>query len=163
MLVTMALLLSTAGTADARDRKTISGDATPSDCNDGEGVGAIYLTGDLNGCLIFFPTDFSCVEMNGFALYEEEGREVFRGTYEGRNGKFRTRYTLAATYTQGACEDFEAGGFPYEKQLTGGCDHKIFGMKGAFKGRKGLITFHDIIPNPGTSGASNFFYSGYLR
>ncbi len=163
LLAVMAMLVGFTSPADARPRVEISGNATPSDCNDGEGVGAIELTGDLQGCLVFFPTSFTCAEYNGFALYEEAGRETFRGTYDGRRGKFKTQYTLAATYTSGSCAEFEAGGFPYLNQLTGGCDHTIHGKLGAFKGRRGFIQFFDIIPDPGTSGASNFYYAGWLR
>lgn len=149
-------------------RTTISGDAVPSLCNDGAGVGAIELTGDLEGCLIFFPTAAECTELNGFALYEERGKEEFIGSYQGEDGTFRTRYTLAATYAEGSCAAIDAAlageaDFPFDKQLTGGCDHRIKGKTGAFKGLNGLITFHDIIPEPGVSGASNFFYEGYLR
>ncbi len=152
--------------AEAQGEPTaISGDAVPSDCNNGKGLGAIELTGDLEGCLIFFPKTAECTEYNGFALYEEAGVERFIGSYNGEAGKFRTKYTLAGTYAQGACADFEAEDYGtfFSKQLTGGCDHYIKGKTGAFKGMKGLITFHDVIPTPGTSGASNFFYTGYLK
>lgn len=47
-------------------------------------------------------------------------------------------------------------------QLTGGCDHRVIGTSGAFKGMRGLITFFDVIPDPGESGASNFLYRGRL-
>ncbi|MGI9606505.1 MAG: hypothetical protein ACR2P0_10245 [Acidimicrobiales bacterium] len=160
-VLTMLLSLMTPVGA-AQERTTVSGDAVPSTCNNGVGAGAIALTGDLEGCLIFFPGSFECTELNGFALYEERGREVFVGKYDGQRGRFRTKYTLAATYTAGSCAEFDTGGFPFLNQLTGGCDHHIVGKRGVFKGMRGLLTFHDVIPEPGVSGASNFLYSGYL-
>lgn len=141
---------------------TVSGNATPSACGGDRGAGAIRLTGDLQGCLIFFPGRFRCTELNGFALYEEWGRELFVGRYNGERGRFRTKYDLTATYTAGSCAEFNDGGFPFLNQLTGGCNHRIVGKRGVFEGMRGLITFHDIIPSPGQSGASNFYYSGYL-
>ncbi|MEM9467073.1 MAG: hypothetical protein AAGA90_17000 [Actinomycetota bacterium] len=166
--IAVAVLLGMLAPASAGRKIDISGDAVPSLCNDGEGVGAIELTGDLDGCLTFFPKRASCTEYNGFALYEERGRETFVGTFRGEEGTFRTRYTLAATYTAGSCVAIDAalageGDFPFERQLTGGCDHQIIGKRGAFDDLDGLITFYDVIPEPGVSGASNYFYSGYLR
>ncbi len=167
VLFLAAMLIPAPAEAQSNQSKgtPISGNATPSACNNGQGLGAIELTGDLAGCLIFFPKTSNCTEYNGFALYEETGVERFIGTYDGKAGKFRTKYTLAGTYAQGACDDFAAEDYAtfFSKQLTGGCDHAIKGKTGVFKGMKGLITFHDIIPNPGTSGASNFFYEGYLK
>lgn len=164
MFLFAAILLPAPAGAQS-NRTPISGDAAPSTCNNGKGVGAIELVGDLEGCLIFFVDTGVCTELNGFALYEETGRELFIGEYEGEKGRFRTKYTLAGTYAQGACADFDAADYDsfFSKQLTGGCDHKIKGKQGVFKGMKGLIVFHDIIPEPGVSGASNFFYSGYLK
>lgn len=161
----LAALMLPAPAEAQSDRALISGNATPSDCNNGKGIAAIELTGDLEGCLIFFIEEATCTEYNGFALYEESGRELFKGSYDGEKGRFRTKYTLAGTYAQGACADFEAEDYPtfFSKQLTGGCNHKIKGKAGVFKGMKGLLVFHDIIPEPGVSGASNFFYTGYLK
>lgn len=147
---------------DRAETVQVSGNAVPSECNDGRGAGAIELTGDLEGCLTFFPKDFTCEELNGFALYNERGREVFEGSLNGESGKFRTKYTLEATYTQGSCAAFDAGGFPFLNQLTGGCDHFVKGRNGVFDDARGLITFHDVIPEPGVSGASNFLYSGHI-
>ena len=169
LVVAVAVMFGVLSPASAGRTKTeISGNAVPSLCNDGQGVGAIELTGDLEGCLTFFPKKATCTELNGFALYEERGRETFVGSFQGEDGEFRTRYTLAATYAEGSCEAIDAalageGDFPFDKQLTGGCDHYVFGKTGAFAGMRGLITFYDIIPDPGVSGASNFFYSGHLR
>lgn len=143
-------------------RVTISGDSTPSDCNDGAGAGAIYLTGDIEGCLTFFPTRYTCDELNGFDRYREWGRETFEGSLDGEPGTFGTKYDLEATYASGFCDAVEAGGFPFELQLTGGCNHYIKGKTGAFKRARGLITFFDVIPDPGESGASNYLWAGYL-
>ena len=154
------------GTANAKAKKVkISGDAVLSDCNNGKGDGALELSGDLEGCWIFFVKSSSCEELNGFALYNESGRETFVGSFQGEEGKFRTRYTLQATFAQGACADIEDGDYDtfFSKQLTGGCDHKVRGKTGVFKAMKGNITYHDIIPEPGVSGASNYFYQGYLK
>ena len=145
------------------ERITVSGNSVPSDCNDGEGAGAIALTGDLEGCLTFFPKRFTCDELNGFARYRESGTESFEGTLHGEPGRFSTSYTLEATYESGSCAEFEAGGFPFLSQLTGGCDHYVRGRSGAFRGASGLITFFDVIPDPGSSGASNFLYAGTLK
>jgi len=166
----LVMLASAASPADAEhgngggDAMRISGDAVPSDCNDGRGAGALELfNGNLEGCLTFFPKAYTCEELNGFALYNEEGRERFRGTLDGKRGTFTTTYTIEATYTAGSCAEFDAGGFPFMNQLTGGCDHYVKGRRGVFRGATGLINFHDVIPEPGVSGASNFLYSGYLN
>ncbi len=163
LVLALAVVVPLASPAGAQGRTIVSGDAVPSECNNGRGAGAIELTGDFEGCLTFFPKRFNCVEMNGFARYREAGREVFRGMYNGERGRFVTRYTLQATYTSGSCAEFEAGGFPFLNQLTGGCDHRIIGKRGAFAELQGLIQFFDIIPEPGVSGASNFFYAGHVR
>lgn len=145
---------------EAAPKTTISGNATLSAC----GGGGLALTGDLRGCLNFFPARMECEAMNGFDRYREWGREVFTGRYLGERGKFRTKYFIEATYLAGTCADAEATGeFNFEGQLTGGCDHYITGRRGVFKGMRGLITFFDVIPDPGVSGASNFYYAGYLR
>lgn len=142
---------------------TLSGNSKPSTCNRGKGAGAIRLTGDLKGCLTFFPQDYTCDELNGFDRYQETGREVFVGSLLGERGRFRTNYTLEATYAPGFCRAVEAGEFPFELQLTGGCDHHVKGKTGAFEGVKGLIRFFDVIPDPGESGASNFLYAANLE
>ncbi|MGI9657523.1 MAG: hypothetical protein ACR2OD_01340 [Gaiellaceae bacterium] len=164
-----AAFLVLSGTAEAassgksKNEKThISGNSTPSDCNDGKGAGALLLTGDLEGCLTFFPKRFTCDELNGFAKYTEWGREKFQGTLNGKSGKFRTKYKVVATYKQGSCQAFNDGGFPFEGQITGGCKHKVIGKTGAFRGYKGLITFYDEIPVVG-EGATNFLYDGYVK
>ena len=142
---------------------TVSGDSVPSDCNNGEGAGAILLSGDVEGCLTFFPEDFSCDELIGFDRYRESGTESFVGSLNGEAGEFTTTYVLEATYASGFCDAVAAGGFPFELQITGGCDHTVTGVSGSFVGVSGLITFFDVIPVPGVSGASNFLYAGELE
>lgn len=154
--------------AGAQERTVITGTANPSDCNNGKGLGALAFSGDLEGCLTFFPTEYTCTEGNGFALYEEKGKEIFIGTYQGERGKFRTRYTLAATYLADSCALIDAailegGDFPFDRQMTGGCDHKILGRKGAFSGMRGNFNIFDVIPEPGVSGATTFHWAGWLQ
>ena len=163
MIVAFSTPVSAQAEASPAQHVTVSGDSEPSDCNNGRGAGAIALTGDLEGCLIFFPGDFTCDELNGFDRVRESGRELFIGSLFGERGKFRTHYDLEATYAAGFCDAVEAGGFPFEMQLTGGCDHYVRGRTGAFRGMKGLITFFDVVPVPGESGASNFLYAGELK
>lgn len=161
--VVAVVLVVVAGPVDAAARRTISGDSVPSDCSAGVGVGSIALSGDLDGCLTFFVDDYRCDELNGFDRYREWGTEHFAGTFWGESGEFTTTYTLEATYAEGFCDAVDAGGFPFELQLTGGCDHRITGTSGVFDGVSGLITFFDVIPDPGSSGASNYLYAGYLQ
>ena len=149
-------------------RTNISGNATPAGPTDcpARGAGAIVLTGDLAGCLIFFPRGAKCEELDGFVRYREWGREVFIGTYDGERGRFRTRYNIDATYSQNACADVEKEDFDtfFGKQLTGGCEHRIKAGtgQGVFEGVGGVINFFDVIPTaPGY--ASNFYYAGVLR
>ena len=126
------------------------------------------MTGDLEGCLTIFPKSFKCKSLNGFDKYIERGREVFDGTLDGREGRFKTKYKVVGIYAQGFCEklndddpsnDAEA----FNMQLAGGCDHKVIGKSGVFEDADGLITFLDVIPRPlEFSGASNFHYFGYI-
>ena len=149
---------------ESKNRMKISGN-TPSMCNGDMGAGAIELTGDLEGCLTFFPKNATCKEFNGFAKYTEWGVERFDGNLKGKDGTFRTKYLIVATYKAGSCEAInsgEADKFPFGDQITGGCKHRVFGRTGPFKGYRGLITFHDQIPEVGM-GATNFLYEGYLK
>ncbi len=88
LTATALLMLATTASAGANGKRTtVSGDSTFSvdGCNNGKGAGAIELTGDLVGCLTFFPKRFTCQELNGFALYKEWGREKFNGTWKGKS------------------------------------------------------------------------------
>ena len=167
-LLMLAATASAAGESTngkSKKRINISGDSTPSTCNDGMGAGALDLTGDLEGCLTFFPKNGTCKELNGFAKYVEWGIERFDGNLKGNDGTFRTKYVVVATYKEGSCGAINSGNadeFPFGDQITGGCKHRVFGRTGAFKGYRGLITFHDQIPEVGM-GATNFLYEGYLK
>ena len=102
-----------------------------------------------------------CDELNGFARYAEWGTERFVGKLRSASGQFTTTYKVVATYSQGSCKEFNEGGFPFMKQINGGCQHNVRGRTGAFKGYGGLITFFDVI-KPG-EGATNYLYAGYLE
>lgn len=90
------------------------------------------------------------------------GREVFVDKLRRKRGEFRTSYKIVTTYKAGSCVAFNDGGFPFEDQIPGGCNHKVKGRTGAFRGANGPITFYDQIPVVGKD-ATNFFYSGYLK
>ena len=65
------------------------------------------MTGDLKGCLSIFVQGFTCKERNDFDHYTERGREVFVGTWRGKNGRFVTDYTVKAAYAKGFCESLD--------------------------------------------------------
>lgn len=153
LLILFLLLALPAIAGTAQDGHTqISGDSVLSDCGDF----ALEMTGDLNGCLEIFPERFTCEELNGFAVYREWGEELFRDN-DGVSS-FSTKYDLEGLYAQGFCDSFD-----FSTQLAGGCSHKVFSGEGKFLGSNGLITFYDIIPVPGASGASNFVYHGDVK
>ncbi len=174
----LALTTFAGGTAladDDEDRMTISGNSTFSDCDEL----ALYLTGDLVGCLSIFPRKFECEDLNGFDRYTERGREHFVGTLHGEWGEFKTRYVVQGVYGAQFCEQLAAvladddptnDADPFALQLAGGCDHKVRGKSGVFEDVDGLIIFYDVIPGIMAGGAgipdqgaSNFLYGGYLR
>ena len=70
---------ATGNGGSAAHTMTISGDSVPSDCSNGEGAGAIFLMGDVEGCLTFFPDSYICDELNGFDRYREWRTEAFVG------------------------------------------------------------------------------------
>ena len=171
-IITGAFLLATlaggstasGGNGNHRGWTAVSGTGVPSGC--GGDAFALELRGDLEGCWAIFPEDFSCEELNGFALYKESGREQFDGTLRGEPGQFITTYTFEAAYAQGFCDSFD-----FLAELAGGCDHHVRGISGSFRGVVGDITFFDIIPGistggmitPGPSGATDFLYVGQLN
>lgn len=162
----MVLVLAIAAPVSAKSnvtRQLVSGDSVPADCNPGEGAGSLYMTGDIDGCLTFYPERYSCDDLNGFERYREWGSESFTGTLNGEAGEFTTTYFLEATYAPGFCDALDEGIFAWELQLTGGCKHRITGTSGSFDGVTGLLTFFDVIPDPGVSGASNFIYAAELK
>lgn len=146
----------------------VSGNSTFSDCGLAGSDVALNMTGDLQGCLSVFVEGFSCTEQDDFDLYFERGREVFVGTWNGKQGSFRTTYTLDGAYAKGFCQSFD-----FSLQLAGGCSHKVDGASGAFRKARGLLTFLDVVANvtgdpvtgaftPGT-GANNFLYFGRIH
>ena len=146
----------------------ISGNSTFSDCGLAGSDLALLMTGDLKGCLSIFVQGFTCKELNGFDHYKERGREVFVGTWRGKNGRFTTDYTVSAAYAKGFCQSFD-----FTLQLSGSCIHNIHGRSGVFADAGGVFTLFDVVTNvtgdpvtgafaPG-SGASNFLYSGRIQ
>ena len=149
---------------------TISGDSAFDEaCIADGGAGALRLEGSLDGCLTFYPTWYKCTPMNGFDLYRERGHELFEGA---DGGSFDTRYTLEATYAEGACDALEAEDFDafFGMQITGGCDHYIVpgSGQGDLRGARGMFTLHDVVPNPADGSntgnfATNFLYHGRAK
>ncbi len=146
----------------------VSGNSTYSDCGIEGSDLALQMTGDLEGCWSVFVEGFTCKELADFDLYSERGREVFIGTMNGKQGKFRTSYTLEGAYAKGFCQSFD-----FSQQLAGGCSHRVFGRSGVFREAEGLIEFLDVVAGvtydpssgafgPGT-GASNFLYFGRIE
>lgn len=133
-------------------RTLVSGTSVFSDCGDF----ALEMTGDLNGCLEIFPEDFTCEELEGFARYREWGEERFLD--DDGVSSFRTKYTVEGVYSQGFCTTFD-----FLTQLAGGCTHKVFHGRGRFQGTNGVLTFNDVIPDPGVSGATSFLYHGDIK
>ena len=145
----------------------VSGNSTASDCGLPGSDWAIALTGDLEGCWSAYIQDFRCKELPDYALYFEEGREVFVGKLRGKQGRFRTAYTVEAAYAKGLCESLD-----FTTEVAGFCKHRVIGGSRAFAGAKGLITFLDVIAgvtgDPVTgefeagTGANNFLYYGRI-
>lgn len=169
-----ALIAVAGGSAALADRKNpgpiiVSGDSTVIDpasndlCEEGAAF-ALLLTGDLEGCWSVFPDELNitCTELDGFALYREPGREVFSGDWnvdgDVLSGEADTTYVFEAVFESGFCSSFA-----FETELSGSCIHYFKGRTGDFRGVTGQISFFDIIPDPGTSGASNFLYTGPLN
>ncbi len=151
------------------DNRTVfvSGNSTLSDCGLKGSDFAILLTGDLKGCWSTFVGDLKCKELEHYDLVFEEGREVFVGTFRGKQGRFRTTYRFEGAYAKGFCQSFNGS-----LEVGGGCKHKIIGGSRVFENAEGLITFIDVITNvtgnPVTgkfkagSGGNNFLYYGRI-
>jgi hypothetical protein len=145
----------------------VSGNSTASDCGLPGSDWAISLTGDLEGCWSSFVQDHKCIELEDYDFYFEKGREVFVGELKGKQGRFRTTYTLEAAYAKGLCQ---SGDFTLE--VGGGCRHTIHGVSGVFGDAEGLIKFIDVIAgvtgDPVTgefqagTGGNNFLYYGRI-
>lgn len=168
-VIAVAVLASgSAALADGGRATFVSGNSTFSDCGIEGSDLALAMTGDLQGCWSVFVEGFSCKELPDFDLYFERGREVFVGTLRGKQGRFRTTYTIEGAYAKGFCQSFDFG-----QQLAGGCDHKVYGKSGVFREAEGLIEFLDVVAGvtydqatgafgPGT-GANNFLYYGHIN
>jgi hypothetical protein len=146
----------------------VSGNSTFSDCGiDGSDL-ALLMTGDLEGCLSIFVRGFTCKELVGFDQYIERGREVFVGTYHGKQGRFTTNYTVNSVYAKGFCQSFD-----FSTELSGSCIHHVQGRSGIFSNAEGVLTLFDVITNvtgdpvTGTftagTGANNFLYAGRIQ
>jgi hypothetical protein len=168
VLAAAVLVSGSAALADGNRGTFVSGNSTYSDCGIEGSDLALAMTGDLEGCWSVFVEGFTCKELADFDLYSERGREVFIGTMNGKQGKFRTTYTLEGAYAKGFCQSFD-----FSQQLAGGCSHRVYGRSGVFKEAEGLIEFLDVVAGvtwdpssgafgPGT-GANNFLYFGRLE
>jgi len=145
----------------------VSGNSTASGCGIPGSDWAISLTGDLEGCWSSYVQGFKCKELQDYDLYFEEGREVFVGKLRGKQGRFRTTYTLEAAFAKPYCQSFDP-----TLQVAGGCKHKVIGGSGVFANAKGVITFLDVVTgvtgDPVTgefqagTGGNNFLYYGRI-
>ena len=108
---------------------------------------ALYLEGDLHGCLYVYVETSDCTPSG---TYIETGREHFIGEYNGEIGSFWTNYRFEAKY-----EDCPA----LMGEIFGRCQHPIVNGsgEGVFEGVSGRIDFKDDIE------AGNFPYRGHLR
>lgn len=151
----------------------VSGNSTFSDCGVSRSDFALLLTGKLKGCLSVFVKNSKCKKLEGFDLYKERGREVFKGKLHGEWGEFETRYTFEAAFAPGYCESLKTDTPLVHLEVGGGCIHEVWGRSGVFKRAEGVITFIDVITGvtgdpisgsyePGFGG-NNFLYSGHLR
>jgi hypothetical protein len=167
-------ILASGSAAQPRSGKdiVISGNSVFSGCGSAGSDFALEMTGDLNGCLSIFVQSFTCEELPDFDHYTERGREVFEGTWRGKDGKFRTEYVVDAAYGTGFCQSLEA--VPdFALELSGSCIHEIDGRSGVFSNADGVYTMFDVITGitgdpvtgqfePG-NGANNFLYYGHIR
>ena len=145
----------------------VSGNSTASDCGLSGSDYALSMTGDLEGCLSGFIQGHKCKKLNDYDLYFEEGREVFKGKFDGKQGGFKTTYTFRGAYAKGFCESFDP-----TLEVGGGCRHPLKGASGVFADAEGLIRFIDVIadvtgdPTTGEfhagTGGNNFVYYGRI-
>ncbi|MCP9236223.1 hypothetical protein [Lewinella sp. JB7] len=112
---------------------------------------SIQLTGDLEGCLYVFVSDYAC---SPSGTYREEGREYFVGTYLGDAGTFWTDYKFEGKY-EGCSPD----GFFLGAEIFGRCQHPIARGSGTgiFTDVRGRLDFKDDVE------AGNFPFRGHLR
>ena len=167
-LATVTMSSGNAALATGDKTFAISGNSTFSDCGAAGSDFALLMTGALKGCLSIFVQGFTCKELNDFDHYTERGREVFVGTWRGKNGRFATDYTVKAAYAKGFCQSLD-----FTLELSGSCIHNIHGRSGVFADAEGVFTLFDVITNvtgdPVTgaftagSGGNNFLYYGRIR
>lgn len=94
----------------------------------------MVLEGDLEGC---WYTSIAHGHLQPNGRYVEVGREVFVGTIKGTAGSFSTVYVFTALY--------DADG----NEVSGGCVHPIVRGYGGLSSASGVITFRDVIGDPG--------------
>lgn len=171
VLASMILAGGSAAFATGHDNNRtviVSGNSTFSACGlDGSDF-ALAMTGDLEGCLSVFVEGFKCKALDDYDLYSERGREVFVGSLRGKQGRFRTSYTVDAAMAKGFCQSFDMS-----LEVAGSCSHKVEGRSGVFKDAEGLLTFFDVVANvtgnPVTgefaagTGSNNFLYFGRIH
>lgn len=111
---------------------------------------ALYLTGDLEGCLYVYVESYDC---SPSGTYHESGQEHFVGTYNEQSGSFWTSYKFEAKYE--GCED----GFYVGAEIFGRCQHPIQAGsgEGVFEGVRGRIDFKDDVET------GTFPYRGHLK
>ena len=124
--------------------------ADPDECTDSEGQYsdfALKLTGDLEGCHYVFVETAEC---SPSGTYQERGREIFVGQYQGEAGTFKTTYRFEAKYKD--CVNL--GG-----EIVGRCQHPLIADsgEGVFAGVTGRLDFKDDVE------AGNFPYRGHLQ
>lgn len=167
--IAVATLASASG-AQAHGNRTIpiTGNSVFSDCSAAGADFGLLMAGDLKGCLSIFIQNITCKELTDFDHYVERGREVFDGTWRGKQGKFATKYVVDAAYGKGFCQSLD-----YTLELSGSCIHNIEGRSGVFADTKGVFKLFDVVTNvtgdpvtgaftPG-SGGNNFLYYGVVE
>lgn len=111
---------------------------------------ALWLTGDLEGCLYVFTESSDC---SPSGTYREEGNEYFVGTYKGYPGTFSTNYKFEGKF-EGCNENGSFSG----AEIFGRCQHPIENGSGdgIFAGVTGRLDFKDDIET------GTFPYRGHL-
>jgi len=118
------------------------------DVEEEEALFALYITGDLEGCVYTYVDEFDCYPSG---TYRESGREYFVGTYDGEFGTFWMSYNYIGKFED--CEDGILVG-----TIFGRCQHFITNDSGTgiFEGVDGLFRFESDI------SSGTFEYNGHL-
>jgi len=124
--------------------------AAEGQCTDPQGANddyALYLTGDLSGCLYTFVETSTC---SPSGTYVETGHEIFVGEGPNGSGTFSTNYRFEAKFHD--CSNL--GG-----EIKGRCQHPIVSGSGTgdFLGVKGQLNFKDDVV------LIEFPYTGHLK